>query len=96
MSRRARAGRRRDGVDVMRAVPPPHDAGAAGTDARVDALEVKLAFVDDLVETLNRTVFRQQEQIDQLVQALAALRQQVRSSAPDQARDLRDEIPPHY
>jgi len=77
---------------------PPRSAGAgdAGADARLDALEVKLAFVDDLVEALNRTVFRQQEQIDQLVQALAALRQQMRTSGPEQARDLREEIPPHY
>ncbi len=74
------------------------NAGSApeGIDRRLDAMEVKLAFVDDLVEALNRTVFRQQAQIDQLVQALAALRQQVRSSGPDAARDLRDDIPPHY
>ena len=69
---------------------------AAGADARIGALEVKLAFVDDLVESLNRTVFRQQEQIDQLVQALSALRQQLRSGAPAEASDPRDEIPPHY
>ena len=72
-------------------------AGLPGDfDRRLDAMEVKLAFVDDLVEALNRTVFRQQEQIDQLAQALSALRQQVRSSGPDAAHDLRDEIPPHY
>ena len=78
------------------AVPPATHAGSAATDARIDALEVKLAFVDDLVETLNRTVFRQQQQIEQLVQALAALRQQVRNSGAEPAPDLRDEIPPHY
>jgi len=77
---------------------PCMSAGATpeGIDRRLDAMEVKLAFVDDLVEALNRTVYRQQEQIDQLVQALAALRQQVRSSGPDAARDPREEIPPHY
>jgi SlyX protein len=78
------------------AVPPGADAGNAAVDNRLDALEVKLAFVDDLVETLNRTVFRQQQQIDQLLQAVVALRQQVRSSGPALASDPRDEIPPHY
>jgi SlyX protein len=76
---------------------PPAGRGEQGAvDARLDELEVKLAFVDDLLETLNRTVFRQQEQIDQLALALAALRQQVRSSGPAAAGDPRDEIPPHY
>jgi SlyX protein len=65
-------------------------------DARLDALEVKLGFVDDLLDTLNRTVFRQQQQIDQLALALAALRQQVRAGGPVATGDPRDEIPPHY
>jgi len=81
---------------VKPVLPPAADIGNAAADARLDVLEVKLAFVDDLVEALNRTVFRQQEQIDQLVLALAALRQQVRSSGPEQPRDPREEIPPHY
>ena len=33
---------------------------------RVEELEIKLAFAEDLVDTLNRTVFRQQEQIEVL------------------------------
>ncbi|HPA90031.1 MAG TPA: SlyX family protein, partial [Quisquiliibacterium sp.] len=34
---------------------------------RLTELEVKLAFAEDLVERLNETVFRQQEQIDLLL-----------------------------
>ena len=74
----------------------PDAPGDSASDARLNELELKLGFVDDLLDTLNRTVFRQQEQIDQLALALAALRQQVRTSGPDAPSDPRDEIPPHY
>jgi SlyX protein len=63
---------------------------------RMIEIEIKVAYLDDLLDTLNRTVFRQQQQIDQLVQALAALRQQSLTSAPVPGTDPRDELPPHY
>ncbi len=66
------------------------------TDARITELEVKLAFADDLLETLNRTVYRQQQEIEQLRRELRALRQQVQASIPAEPRNLHDEIPPHY
>lgn len=75
---------------------PAGPAAHAALDARLDALEVKLGFVDDLLDTLNRAVFRQQGQIDQLAQALGALRQQVRAGGSVASADPRDEIPPHY
>jgi SlyX protein len=65
-------------------------------EARLTELEVKLAFAEDLLETLNRTVYRQQEQIDRLQQELRTLRQQMQQSLPSEQRSLRDEIPPHY
>lgn len=73
-------------------------SAATGLDGqgRLEELEVRLALVDDQLEALNRTVFRQQQQIDQLTQALAALRQQVRGAAPAPSGDARDEVPPHY
>ncbi len=71
---------------------PPVPAG----EARLDELEAKLAFIDDLLETLNRTVYRQQQQIDQLAQAVGALRQQVRDAPTAPAADPRAELPPHY
>jgi SlyX protein len=67
-------------------------------ETRITELEVKLAFAEDLLETLNQTVFRQQEQIDRLQQELRAMRQQM-LQAPQlesEQRSLRDEIPPHY
>jgi SlyX protein len=65
-------------------------------DARMTELEVKLAFAEDLLETLNRTVYRQQEQIDRMQQELRMLRQQMQQSLPTEQHSLRDEIPPHY
>ncbi len=63
---------------------------------RVTELEVKLAFAEDLLETLNTTVFRQQERIDQLERLVRDLRQLVLQSVPAEQRSLRDDIPPHY
>lgn len=62
---------------------------------RLTEIEVKLGFTEDLVEELNRTVYRQQQQIDQLQQELRELRRHLSTIAPD-AQNTRDEIPPHY
>jgi len=64
-------------------------------EARVTELEVKLAFAEDLLETLNQTVFRQQEQIERLQREVRELRDQMQS-LPVEQRSLRDELPPHY
>lgn len=71
-------------------------ADAAALEARLTELEIKLSFAEDTIDGLNETVFRQQQQIDALAADLRALRQQVQSSLPGEARSLRDEIPPHY
>jgi SlyX protein len=63
---------------------------------RVTELEVKLAFAEDLLETLNTTVYRQQERIEQLERTVRDLRQLVLQAIPTEQRSLRDEIPPHY
>lgn len=62
---------------------------------RLIDLESKLAFSEDLLEELNRLVYRQQQQIELLANEVRGLRDQVRSQ-PQEARSLRDEIPPHY
>ncbi|MDR3394525.1 MAG: SlyX family protein [Parasulfuritortus sp.] len=59
-------------------------------------LEIKLSYAEDLIDALNKTVFRQQEQIDLLQQQLTLLHRQIRDSASNENRDLREEIPPHY
>jgi SlyX protein len=72
---------------------------ADSTDARLAEIEIKLSFSENLLDELNRTVYRQQRQIDELQQALRELRRQVEANAPSEpgeARDPRDEVPPHY
>ena len=64
--------------------------------SRLTELEIKLSFTEDLVEELNRTVARQQEQITLLQDELRALFQQMQQMAPAEKADLREDIPPHY
>jgi SlyX protein len=60
-------------------------------------LEVKLSFMDDLVEQLNYIVARQQRQLDRLVREVAQLQQQLQDvGTGGSPRTLRDELPPHY
>ncbi len=66
-------------------------------ESRLTEIEIKLALTEDLVDTLNLTVHRQQEQIDALQRQLVQIYQQMQAAAPSaESRDLRDEIPPHY
>lgn len=64
---------------------------------RLTSLEEKLAFQDDLVDALNRTVARQQQQLDMLQDELRLLYQQVKSLQPvGTPVDGEPELPPHY
>lgn len=65
---------------------------------RIGELESKLCFTEDLVDELNRTLFRQQEQLDLLQRQVRELYRLLRDSAAGEGRegDLRAEIPPHY
>lgn len=65
-------------------------------ESRLTELEIKAAFSEDLLEELNRSVYRQQQQIEQLQQEVRLLRQQLLVAIPADQRDLRDEVPPHY
>ncbi len=66
------------------------------SNARLTDLEIKISFAEDQLDELNRTIYRQQQQIDQLMAQMNALREQVRRADPPEQRNLRDEIPPHY
>ena len=64
-------------------------------DARLIDLEVKISFQEDLLDELNKTVARQQGQIDTLVQQVRLLHQQQQTLRSDETMPLQ-EIPPHY
>jgi len=80
----------------MSTAPVPLDAEAGARIDRLSEVEIKLAYLDDQLDALNGTVFRQQQQIDLLTQALVELRKQMRSAGSDASVDPRDDIPPHY
>ena len=66
-------------------------------EARMAEVEIKLSYSEDLIETLNTTVYRQQLQIEQLVQEIRAMREEKRSEeARAGLKSIRDDIPPHY
>ena len=67
------------------------------SESRITELETKLAFAEDLLDTLNLAIIRQQRQIDNLQEQFRLLHQQVRDSQTDsEATTPREEIPPHY
>lgn len=63
---------------------------------RLEELEIKASYAEDLMEQLNNTVFRQQQQIDWLLREVTGLRRQVPEGTTPMLRSLRDDLPPHY
>lgn len=72
---------------------------AQALEARIMELEVKASYSDDLLEQLNMTIYRQQQQIDALINEVRQLRQQVPEGGHGGhggSGNVRDELPPHY
>jgi SlyX protein len=67
-------------------------------ESRITELEIKVALQDDLLDTLNRVVAEQSQQITRLQQELMVLAGNVRTLEADSGRatSLREDIPPHY
>lgn len=55
-----------------------------------------MAFAEDLLDALNTTVWRQQQQIERLEEDLRMLRRLMQESMPQSESSPRDEIPPHW
>jgi SlyX protein len=62
---------------------------------RIDALESRLAFQDDTIETLNETVTEQWAKIDALTRQLVTLRERLQDAESQMPRPA-NEPPPHY
>jgi SlyX protein len=77
----------------MTTTSPSHDTV---TEQRLTELEIKASYADDLLDTLNQLVARQQEQIELLLREVSRLRQRGEPQAAPAAHNPRDELPPHY
>ena len=62
---------------------------------RVDALEARVAYQDDTIDTLNATITAQWKQLDVLTRQLAALTERLQE-AEARAPAPANERPPHY
>jgi len=62
---------------------------------RIDALEARLMFQDDTIETLNQTITAQWREIDVLKRQIAALGERL-AEAESNTGGPRNEPPPHY
>ena len=67
-----------------------------GLEQRVTELEIKASYAEDQIDQLDKVIVRQQEQIDQLIQAITELRQSSTDGGLGAARNLRDDLPPHF
>jgi len=68
------------------------------TESRFIELETKLAFQEDTIQELNKIVYQQQMQLDDMAQSINQLRNRImaEASAAPSNSDPADEVPPHY
>ena len=62
---------------------------------RIDALETRLTFQDETIETLNKAITAQWKQIDALTRQLAHLNERLQEAEP-RVPGAANEPPPHY
>ncbi|MFZ3039354.1 MAG: SlyX family protein [Polynucleobacter sp.] len=66
------------------------------TEDRITNLEIKLSFTEDLIDQLNQTIYKQQQQIEFLYRELKSIKEQASSTDGIGNGSPKDEIPPHY
>jgi SlyX protein len=67
------------------------------TEERLEKIETKLAFQEDLIEELNKTIYQQQKKLEQLEATCEALAKHIASLAESvNSGKPADERPPHY
>jgi len=65
-------------------------------DDRLNNLEIKASFSEDLLDKLDQIIISQQRQIDWLTREVQFLRQREPVEGTAAPRNLRDDLPPHY
>jgi SlyX protein len=67
------------------------------SELRLDELEMRLAFQDDLLNTLNEQVAKQEMELRELWAAKQLLQKQLKELSPSNIKSEEDETPPpHY
>jgi SlyX protein len=61
----------------------------------MDALEMRLTYQDEAIETLNQTITAQWKQIDALTRQLAELKERLQEAESNASGPV-NERPPHY
>ena len=62
---------------------------------RIDALETRLTYQDEAIETLNQTITAQWKQIDVLTRQVAELKERLQEAESNTPGSI-NERPPHY
>ena len=63
---------------------------------RIDNIETKLMAAEDQLDELNRTIWRQQQELDLLREHVRQMAQQFKTLQPSAPSRPEDEIPPHW
>jgi len=64
---------------------------------RIEQLEMKVAFHEDNIETLNNELFDQQRKLQLLTEQVSLLVMRLKESEPNQLASEKEEMPPpHY
>lgn len=69
---------------------------AAGGESRLEAVEIKLAHLERAIQELSDVVYRQQRQLDGVLEAHRQLRRQLEETEGRSTDPTAVEIPPHY
>lgn len=64
------------------------------TDQRLIEIESKIAYQEDLIQTLNDVIYRQQDKITQLEEQDRKLMERIKALGDSHGQD--DQPPPHY
>lgn len=66
-------------------------------ETRLDELEMRVAFQDDIIQTLSEQVAKQELEMRELWEAKQLLHKQIKEMAPSNIRREEEEVPPpHY
>ncbi len=63
---------------------------------RLESIETKLAYQEDLIEELNKTVYQQQKKLEQFGEYCRTLAGQIEALATASDGKVANERPPHY